>query len=165
MIQCLQQQEIWKKPDKDWMRINFGSIVSDGETGGALGITAMNDQGNVINAWAVAREGLFTPVAADLEAIRCALILAQQQGWRRIEMKVDVKAMVCCLQKQKSPTLETLTIAEDIYILEKIFEDCRFDYEHRKYNRKCASLASFALEHKASYGWSSSFLDWLSNIV
>lgn len=83
---------------------------------GVLGITAMDDLGRVTNAWSVTGEGLFSPVAADLEAVRCALILAQQQGWS-IEVQVDVKAIALSLQRGTSPTVDSLTIAEDIFLL------------------------------------------------
>lgn len=35
----------------------------------------MDEIERITNAWAMTKEGSFTPVAADLEAIRCALKL------------------------------------------------------------------------------------------
>lgn len=40
----------------------------------ALGIVAIDDSGRMTNGWAVAREGQFSPVAADMERIRGRLV-------------------------------------------------------------------------------------------
>lgn len=118
-----------------------------------------------MDAWSVSRERNFTPVEADMEAIRCALILAQQRGWRKLEVKLDVKALVTSLQLGKNPTLESLTIAEDIFLLKDMFEDCNFGFEHKRFNKTCNRLASFALYNLTSYAWGGRFPDWLKNVV
>lgn len=60
---------------------------------GAIGITMIDETRRITHVGLATREGSFSPVAADLETIRCALILTQQQGWRRNEVKVDVKVI------------------------------------------------------------------------
>lgn len=55
-----------------------------------------------------------------------------------------------CLQLGNSPTLDTLTIAENIYLLMSMFEICSIDFEHRKYNLTYFRLANFALETSVS---------------
>lgn len=111
------RQEEWRKPDQGITRIKATSAISEKNNKGAVGIVAIDDSGSTTHAWAVTREGSYSPVAADLEAVRCALILAQKQGWRKIEIMLDVKAIVLCLQHGTHPTLDSMMIAEDISIL------------------------------------------------
>lgn len=73
-------QEVWRKPEQGQVRIKTSSSVKNTDQIGAIGILAKDETGRITNGWAVTMEGSFTLVAADLEAIRCALILAQQQG-------------------------------------------------------------------------------------
>lgn len=159
-----QHQDEWSKPNAGYVRINFCSQV-ESSSRAVIGITAMNENGTITDAWSVSREGHFSPVAADLEAIRCALILAQQKGWRSIEVKLDVKAMALCLQGRSSPTVETLTLAEDIFLLALMFDDCIFGYENRKFNRSSAKLVDFARVNNTSLAWCGVFPDWLENAV
>lgn len=124
----------------------------------------MNDTRTITHTWAVAREGFYSLVAADLEAMRCKLILAQQKGWRKIELKLDVKAMVTCVQREISPNVESLTLTEDIFLLVFMFEDRKFDFEQRKFHKSCARLAT--IDHRVSHAWCGVLSDWLwRNIV
>lgn len=81
------------KVDQGRIRIKTSSSLENMDKMGAIGITAMDETERITHAWLATREGSCSPVAADLEAIRCALTLAQQQGWMKIEAKVDVKAI------------------------------------------------------------------------
>lgn len=69
-----------------------------------------------------------------------------------IEIKLDVKAMVTCLQQGALPIVESLTLAKNIFLLALMFEDCKFDFEYRNFIGR-ARLISFVLDHKASHAW------------
>lgn len=161
----MQTHEEWTKPEHGQIRLKASSLVEGQVRIGAVGITAMNEEKRIINAWSATREGMYTPVAAELETVRCALILAQQHGWRKIEVRVDVKAIASCLRNGTSPIVESITLAEDIFLLALIFEGCKFGFEHRKYNRTCTRLALFPFEQKATQTWCGLFPNWLFNVV
>lgn len=76
--------ENWKKPEERHVRIKISSLVNGRNSKAALGIIVVNDMGRTINAWSISRDGNFSPVETDLEAIRYGLILAQQEVWRKI---------------------------------------------------------------------------------
>lgn len=95
-----QKQEVWKKPENGWIRIKVCSSTDDRYKRCALGITDIDEFGCITNAWFVSREGLFSPVTTNMEAIPCALLLAQQQGWKKTDVRLDVKTIVCLYKKR-----------------------------------------------------------------
>lgn len=60
-------------------------------------------------------------MVAKLETVRIALLVAQQNGRKKVEMQLDIKAIAACLQTKKYPALEASIIAEDIFLLSNIF--------------------------------------------
>lgn len=87
----------------------------------------------------------------DIGTTTHAWAMTREQGWRRLEVMLDVQTIVLCLQYDTSLILESRTIDEDISILVLMFEECRFGFEHRKFNRTCACLADYAISHDISY--------------
>lgn len=83
-------QEGWRKLEQGWLRIKSCVVEENRQKMEAIGISVMDENGRITYGQLVTRERLLPPVAADLEAIKCALILAHQQGWRSLEVKSDV---------------------------------------------------------------------------
>lgn len=52
----LQTYEEWTKPEHGWIRLKASSLVEWKVRMGAVGITAMNEEGEIINAWFATRE-------------------------------------------------------------------------------------------------------------
>lgn len=73
-------QEEWRKPEQDWIIIKSCALEENGKKMGAARILTIDENGRITNAWSITWERFLPQVATDLEAIRCALILAQQQG-------------------------------------------------------------------------------------
>lgn len=59
---------------------------------------ARNDQGKALQLWSVARDSLYNLVVAELDAVRVALLITQQNSWLKIEIQIDIKAIADCLQ-------------------------------------------------------------------
>lgn len=108
---------------------------------------ARDHNSRCVQAWAVARERVINPVAAEVEAVRTALLMAQQSGWRRVEVHVDIKALADSLQARTDPVMEASSIAKDIYLLQLMFESCIFSFVHIRFNRDCSVIATFAQEN------------------
>lgn len=161
LAQVHQEQEQWSKPEKGFVRLSVSSIAAPESRSIGCGFHAKNDQGVLLQAWAVIREGSSSPVITDLEAIRAAMICAHQQGWGKLEIQSDSKALVQCLNLKGCPTQDSLTIAEDIYLLTSMFVDCKFLFGHRKWDRTSVALASFALEESISKSWKNVFPSWI----
>lgn len=96
------------------MLAHFVTIV---EREAGLDMVARNDLGNLVQAWAVVNEAIDIPVVAKLEAVMVALLVTLQNSWRRVEVEVEIKAIVDSLKQRTSPILETATIADDIFLL------------------------------------------------
>lgn len=108
----------------------------------------------MLQSWAVAKDGIEKPAVAELEVIRVALVVAQQSGWRKIEIQVDIKAIAECLQSRKSPVLEATIIAEDTFLLAMMF--VLFSV-----NRFCYQLACMTHKNHLMQSWKCNFPLWM----
>lgn len=68
------------------MKLNVSSDLSADGTSTGLRVIARDRQGDMIQAYSVARDGSCNPVVAELEAVRIALLVALQNSWRKIEI-------------------------------------------------------------------------------
>lgn len=87
------RQEVWQTPERDEVKINVSSYCEDAEKGVGLGLLARNETGAVLQAWSVARDGVNNSVVADVETVRVALLMTQQNGWRKVDIQVDIKTL------------------------------------------------------------------------
>lgn len=100
------RQKAWQHPEAGCVKLNVSSVWEGvGKTVG-VGIIARNHNGKVEQPWSVAREEVANPVVAETNAVRVALVVAQQNGRRNVEIEVDIKALSVCLQTRKIPVLE-----------------------------------------------------------
>lgn len=89
-------------------------------------------------------------MVVELDAVRITLLVVQQNGWRDIEVQVDIKALADCLQAWPYLISNAVTITDNIYLLTLMFGNCKFSFEHRNFNRCCAQLAQLAQWSKVS---------------
>lgn len=143
----------WQLPDQGVVKLNVSSICEGQGRDVGLGIVARNSLGVLLQTWAVYLNHTNNPVIAELEAVRVALIVAQQNEWRRVEIQGDIKAMAECLQARKTPILEAFAIADDIFLLASMFEACCFSYVHKSFNRFCSKLARVAIASRLLQSW------------
>ncbi|XP_052172310.1 uncharacterized protein LOC127788238 [Diospyros lotus] len=155
------RQTNWQEPVEGTIKLNVCSskLLPNGRVG--LGIIARDEKGAMVQAWSIAKSGCFNPVVAEVEAVRIAQIVAQQNEWRSIEVQVDIKAIYDCLQAKCSPVYDAWIIAEDIFLLSLMFENCNFSYCHKRVNRAVSSLARLAVNSNSSCSWKGQFPQWL----
>lgn len=89
----IDRQTGWARPEQGVIKFNVGPEIQEGSHNIGVGIVARDFHGEAVQMWSVAREGKVSPVVADLLAVRIALLFAQQNGWREIEIQVDTKAL------------------------------------------------------------------------
>lgn len=87
----------WQPPEEGTLKLNVSSFAEGNRTKIGLGIVARDYLGRTIQAWAVTRDGSSHPVVPEVEAVRVELLLAQQNGWRKVEIQSDIKAIIECL--------------------------------------------------------------------
>lgn len=64
-----------------------------------FGGIAVDDRGTILRAWAVPRGHVSDPVALMLLAIRYAQLEADRYGWKKLQIKSDVQAIMNRLQQ------------------------------------------------------------------
>lgn len=156
------------EPPEPWQKLVTGTIklnvcsdtAVDGKAGG-LGIIARDSRGDMLQAWSMARKGNYNPVVTELEAIRLALLAAQQNGWGRVEVQLDIKAIAACLQAKTYPVLEAAIITYDIFLLSDMFESFIFSFCYKFFNRACSKFAKMAQRKKLLQSWKCIFPQWL----
>lgn len=82
----------------------------------------MDDKGNILKAWAVTRDHTSDPVAITLQAIRYAQIVANNTGWKLIQIRFDMPALVNQLKQSQEFAVNTSTLVKDIRLLAYLFE-------------------------------------------
>ncbi|CAI9099243.1 OLC1v1036028C1 [Oldenlandia corymbosa var. corymbosa] len=99
----VQQQLQWSKPAEGVIKLNVSALFQQytGITG--VGIVARDCRGSLLQVWAVARDRLQNPVVATLDAVRVALIFAQMNLWKNVQVELEVKNLVDCLNDKRCP--------------------------------------------------------------
>lgn len=82
----------WEKPAPGVFKLNVCSSCEGSGIGAGLGIVARDDTGHLLQSWAVVKDGVTNPVVAEMEVVRAALLVAQQNRWQDVEIQVDIKA-------------------------------------------------------------------------
>lgn len=126
------QQGKWRAPEKDVVKLNVSSLRAGRDKGVGLGIVARNCFGELLQTWAIFLDFTDNPVIAELEAARVALIVAQQNSWRRVEIQGEIRAIADCLNARKCPAVEAAIIVDDVFLLASMFEGCRFSSAQSK---------------------------------
>lgn len=158
-------RDTWHYPEEGEVKINVSSENDGPSAGVGLGLIARDELGRTMQGWSVTREAVMSPVVAEVEAVRVALLLAQQNGWQKVDIQVDIKALAQCLQAKATPVVEATVIAEDIYLLAMMFESCKFSYGHRSRNRASSRLAWMAHRRFLSKSWKADFPLWLLDLA
>lgn len=153
--------EPWQVPEQGVMKLNISSSCGQEGNRVGLGVVARDDKGDLVQTWAVSLDYMVHPVMAELEATRVALIVAQQNGWRRVEIQGEIKAIATCLQARQSPILEAAMIADDLFLLALMFETCTFSFVHKSFNRCSTYLARMAQTRKLLFSWKHTFPLWM----
>lgn len=106
----------------------------------------MDGKGCNLRAWAVIRDPMEDSVAQTLLAIRYAQLEADRHGWKRLQIRTDVQAIVDNFHHQKEFAVHSSTIANDIILLSYLFEVFELAYIPWTRNFGCFRLAKLVAE-------------------
>lgn len=126
-----QDQRERRYPERGIVRVVTSSMISDDRKSIGCGGIASDEEGRIIEAWTVTREEGYSPVVAEFEVVRIAMVCAHQQGWKKLELQLDTKALVHSLNRKSNPTQDSITLAEDIFLWFDMYDECRFCFGHR----------------------------------
>lgn len=90
----VEEKKDWQPPAMGCIKMNVSTVCDKSCNKVGIGITARDENKKSVQAWSVARDWTINPVVAEVEAVRIALLMAQQNGWHKVEIQVDIKALV-----------------------------------------------------------------------
>ena len=86
--------------------------------------------------------------------------MAQQQGWRRVELETDCRQVVKIVYG-KEDDVGTATVVHDIRELKSKFDECCFAFTNRVNNFVSHNLAKLAVNLEQVTEWKENFPAWL----
>ena len=128
------------------------------------GIAARNSSGELAGAWARPTEGCAEVQVEEALAIREAMVLAKQMGWRNAELESDCKHVVDKINAREEE-VSIAIIQLDIWRMMKEFDQCCFSYTRRSNNYVSHYLAKFAITLIDVAEWKFSFPAWLLELA
>ena len=154
----------WKEPKKAWVKINSDAAVHQNKEGAGWGLVARTWQKELVGAWAVPGMSCSTPKMEEALALRSAMLVAKQQGWRRVEFESDCKNVIDRVTNG-GDDVEIAAVLSDINSLKLSFYECCFSFTRRISNSVSHHLAKFAINLKETAEWKSDFPAWLLELV
>ncbi|XP_071933905.1 uncharacterized protein [Coffea arabica] len=108
------------------------------------GIVARDWKGKLVATWACPSFTCSAPILEEALAIRTAMVKAALEGWGRIIIESDCKAVIDRILKDMDNVVIS-TALQDIKLLKHNFEECCFSFVRRKFNSVSHKSAKFAL--------------------
>lgn len=145
------------------MNIDVGLNIQKMRVGG--GIITRKDDGSLIKAWATSESKLGEPEVEEALAIRQALNIAKQNGWRKIMIQFDCKRIIDKIREKNTEDSNIGVILFDILKISQDFAECYFSFIKREGNCVAHQLAKFTIHLIHEIVWKDSFPDWLNSLA
>lgn len=119
-----------------------------------IAIVAREHNGMVVDG-AAFRAGMQSVYMAEAESFRCALRLAARNGWARIVVESDSKAIIQELENDEEDELrwDTIAIIQDMRVERGSFVLCYFVWIRRSLNSTADYVAKKVLHGECPYDW------------
>ena len=154
----------WKEPEGGWVKINSDAAVQQKTERAGWGMIARDCLGNALGAWAVPNTSCSSAKQEEALALRSAMLMAKQQGWRRVVFESDCKQLIDSINKGDGDTV-IATILLDIVSLKSNFYDSCFSFTRRMNNSVSHSLAKLTLSLDGPAEWKFVFPAWLLELL
>nr|XP_027101192.1 uncharacterized protein LOC113720678 [Coffea arabica]XP_027115614.1 uncharacterized protein LOC113733445 [Coffea arabica] len=154
----------WQEPGEAWVKINSDAAVQQDKEKAGWGLVARDWQKEVVGAWAVPGSSCSTPKMEEALALRAAMLVAKQQGWRRVEFESDCKYVIDRINSEEDD-VEIATVLSDIKRLKLSFYECCFSFTRRESNSVSHHIAKFAINLEKTAEWKFDFPAWLLDLV
>ena len=125
------------------------------------GIIARNWKGIILRAKGNVHQRKGTASMEEALAIRNALLMAKQAGWKKIIVHSDCKSVVEQINRCSDYEYSIATILEDVQDLKTGFDRCSFVFISRAANEISHALAHIAVKLVHSIEWENDFPIWL----
>ncbi|XP_027157225.1 uncharacterized protein LOC113758655 [Coffea eugenioides] len=125
------------------------------------GIIARNWKGIIMRAKGIVHQRKGTASIEEALAVRNALLMAKQAGWKKIIVHSDCKSAVEQINRCSEYEYSIATILEDVQDLRKGFNRCSFVFISRAANEISHALAHFAVKLVHNIEWENDFPIWL----
>ncbi|XP_071939813.1 uncharacterized protein [Coffea arabica] len=155
----------WEPPPENVICLNTDAAIKQIGAKASWGVVARCMEGKLRGAWAGCEDRRGIPIVEEARAIRHALVLAKQNGWRNIIIQTDCKRIVDQIRDGKLNDHLAGAVLFDIMALSKDFSSCLFSFVKREGNNVSHQLAKFALKLVSEIAWKESFPSWLSSIA
>ena len=155
----------WEPPPENVICLNTDAAIKQIGAKASWGVVARCMEGKLRGAWAGCEDRRGIPIVEEARAIRHALVLAKQNGWRNIIIQTDCKRIVDQIRDGKLNDHLAGAVLFDIIALSKDFSSCLFSFVKREGNNVTHQLAKFALKLVSEIAWKESFPSWLSSIA
>uniref|UniRef100_J3LF08 RNase H type-1 domain-containing protein n=1 Tax=Oryza brachyantha TaxID=4533 RepID=J3LF08_ORYBR len=138
----------WRKPETGWMKLNFDGSCKHLARAASIGGVYRDHEGAFVLGYAE-RIGTATSSAAELAALRRGLELAARNGWWRVWVEGDSKAVIdaVCNRAKVRPS-EDLRQYREIAALLPLFDGVAASHVFRGGNKVAHGFAK--LGHKAA---------------
>ncbi|XP_071901202.1 uncharacterized protein [Coffea arabica] len=154
----------WRFPQEGWVKINTDAALQQKEGLAGWGVVARDWQGKVLKAWAIPNRSCSNPKLEESMALRAAMLLAKQQGWKKVVFESDCLQMVEEINKEQLYEIGSVVL-DDIRELRTNFYECCFTFTRRVNNFVSHRLAKLAISSKTLTEWKDIFPDWLPALV
>nr|XP_027109257.1 uncharacterized protein LOC113729129 [Coffea arabica] len=125
------------------------------------GIIARNWKGKIMRAKGIVHQRNGTASTEEAFAVRNALLMAKQAGWKKIIVHSDYKSVVEQINRCSDYEYNIATILEDVQDLRTDFDRCSFVFISRATNEISHALAHFAVKLVHSIESENDFPIWL----
>ncbi|XP_027151850.1 uncharacterized protein LOC113751902 [Coffea eugenioides] len=158
--QRVRKQERWAAPDERWIKLNIDAALNQQTNKAGWGIVARDWKGKLVATWACPSFTCSAPILEKALAIRTAMVKAALEGWGRIIIESDCKAVIDRILKDMDDVVLS-TVLQDIKLLKHNFEKCCFSFVRREFNSISHKSAKFALNLGSVVDWKACFPVWL----
>lgn len=93
----VEEQKEWQSTDLGCIKMNVSSVCDKSCNKVGISIIAKDAKKRCVQAWPVARDRTIDPVVDEVDAVHIALLMAQQNGWNKVKIQVDIKNLANCL--------------------------------------------------------------------
>lgn len=159
------QNQCWRPPQQDEIKVNMDAAISLETNRTGKGIVARNWKGEIIRAWAVVETKKGEACMEEALAIRTAMQMGKEAGWKKVEFQSDCKQLIDKITAADLKDSSMSTVLEDIWQMREVFEQCTFSFVYRTGNDLCHRLAKFAIKLVNDVKWEHDFPVWLKELA
>ena len=150
-------QQKWSYPPEGWFKVNVDAAVKMEQQRTGLGIVIRNSEGKVMAAAMRPTKFLSKVDAAEAEAAKFGLEIAENVGCFPLIIESDSKEVVELISIKKSTRTEIFWVISEIQDRMKRLKKVKIQHTPRGCNSLAHSLANLALELN-------DFVFWVDNI-